>query len=362
MVSPLLPIFHQPPGASCGALCGAGVSAFSTGSCGGGVLKLHHSPGVPLETEWHSVLDFECGGAVSSLPLRIQPRLTSSPVRSGALECPGGFARSPFSGPRLRVNLVSGGLPRTSPVTCHHRSLATSLNHRLVVYFAPLMDPQSAGTDGMLQSWDGLCLPSLQPHLAGSGEGSAISGVGADSGGSVLASAPLVSGSFGASGGSSFLPAMKEGFSQTTAFPSLPPEPPCASTDCMSYLQLSAWHSGFSAVVACQLAHCRRRSTRVNYQAKWTVYRVWCRRNGHSVSRPTVPKVADFLLYLRRSLSLSYSSIASYCSMLSGVFRFVLPELSSHFVLHDLLGSFRLERPLSSSRVPPWDLLAVLRF
>ena len=82
----------------------------------------------------------------------------------------------------------------------------------------------------------------------------------------------------------------------------------------------------------------------------------------YSISRPSVSKVADFLLYLRRSLSLSYSSIASYRSMLSGVFRFILPELSSHFVLHNLLCSFRLERPLPSSRVPPWDLLLVLRF
>ena len=48
--------------------------------------------------------------------------------------------------------------------------------------------------------------------------------------------------------------------------------------------------------------------------------------------------------------------------MLSGVFRFILPELSSHFVLHVLLRSFRLERRLPSSRVPPWDLLLVLRF
>ena len=80
------------------------------------------------------------------------------------------------------------------------------------------------------------------------------------------------------------------------------------------------------------------------------------------LSRPTVAKVADFLLYLRRSLSLSYSSIASYRSMLRGVFCFILPELSSHFVLHDLLRSFRLERPLPSSRVPPWDLLVVLQF
>ena len=48
--------------------------------------------------------------------------------------------------------------------------------------------------------------------------------------------------------------------------------------------------------------------------------------------------------------------------MMSGVFRFVLPELSSHFVLYDHLCSFRLERPLPSSPVPPWDLLSVLRF
>ena len=90
--------------------------------------------------------------------------------------------------------------------------------------------------------------------------------------------------------------------------------------------------------------------------------RSWCHRHGHSVSRPTVAKVADFLLYLRSSLSLSCSSIASYSSLLSGVLHFILPELSSHFVLHILLRSFRLERPLSSSRVPPWDLLVVLQF
>ena len=48
--------------------------------------------------------------------------------------------------------------------------------------------------------------------------------------------------------------------------------------------------------------------------------------------------------------------------MFSGVFRFILPELSSHFVLHDFLRSFRLKRPLPSSRVPLWNLLLVLCF
>ena len=46
--------------------------------------------------------------------------------------------------------------------------------------------------------------------------------------------------------------------------------------------------------------------------------------------------------------------------MLSATFRFILPEISSHPVLHDLLRSFRIERPLPSSRVPPWDLSLVL--
>ena len=155
---------------------------------------------------------------------------------------------------------------------------------------------------------------------------------------------------------------MEEGSSQTTPLSSLPPEPVRASADCLSYLRQSARQAGFSDAVAGQLTHFRRCSTCVNYQAKWVVYRSWCHRHGHSVSRRTVAKVADFLLYLRRSLSLSYSSIASYRSMLSGVFFFILPGLSSYFVLHDLLRSFHLERPLSSSRVPPWDLLVVLQF
>ena len=170
----------------------------------------------------------------------------------------------------------------------------------------------------------------------------------------------MVPGPSGASAGDSPFPAKKEGSAQTTPFPSLPPPTVHATVDCVSYLRRSARQAGFSNAVAGQLARCRRRSTHVNYQAKWVVYWSWCHRQGHSVSRPTVAKVADFLLILRRSLSLSYSSIASYRSMLSGVFRFILPELSSHFVLHDLVRSFRLERSLPSSL--PWDLQVVLRF
>ena len=54
----------------------------------------------------------------------------------------------------------------------------------------------------------------------------------------------------GASGGDSLLPSMKEGSSQTTA---LPPEPPRASADCLSFVERSTHHFGFSKAVARQL-------------------------------------------------------------------------------------------------------------
>ena len=40
---------------------------------------------------------------------------------------------------------------------------ATSLNYRLPVYFSPMVDPQSAGTDAMLQSWDSLQAYAFPP-------------------------------------------------------------------------------------------------------------------------------------------------------------------------------------------------------
>ena len=198
--------------------------------------------------------------------------------------------------------MFRGFLSASSPVASHRRSLR----------YGP--QPPSPGvlfTDAgstvsrhgchapELGQSSGLCLPSLRPHLASTGEGPVVSWAEAHFGGSVLASAPVVP---RPSGGGSLLPATKEGSSQTAPLPSLPPEPPRASADCLAYIQRSAQHSGFSAAVAHQLTLCHRRSTRLN-QVKWAVYRSWCHRHGHSVSRPTISKVADFLLYLRRSLS-----------------------------------------------------------
>ena len=106
----------------------------------------------------------------------------------------------------------------------------------------------------------------------------------------------------------------------------------------------------------------RRPSSRAVYQLHWSVYRSWCHEQGHSVSRPSLAKMADFLCWLRSAKGLSVSSIRGYRSVLSVVFRFHLPSLSSDLVLSDLFCSFSLSSAERVLRPPAWDLARVLRF
>ena len=106
----------------------------------------------------------------------------------------------------------------------------------------------------------------------------------------------------------------------------------------------------------------RRPSSRKAYQLEWQVYRAWCHSHGHSVSRPSLAKVVDFLCWLRSSRNLGVSSIKGYRSMLSAVFRFQLPSLSTHPVLRDLLRSFCLKSAEHQLCPPAWDLSLVLRY
>ena len=83
---------------------------------------------------------------------------------------------------------------------------------------------------------------------------------------------------------------------------------------------------------------------------------------GHVISTPSVAKISDFLLFLLTRSPLSVSSIKGYRFMLSSVFKFCLLELSSSFILHDLVRSFELERPRRPVGPPAWDLSKVLVF
>ena len=138
----------------------------------------------------------------------------------------------------------------------------------------------------------------------------------------------------------------------------------------ISRLSLPAWRLSSSLPglkvslprVATQIGFVRRSPSCSNYQVKWSVYRQWCRAQGHSVSRPTLPNVADFLFWLHRSRKLSVSSILGYRSMISSVFRFKIPEISSPPVITDLIRPFKVKAPARPVHPPAWDLDVVLRY
>ena len=289
-----------------------------------------------------------------------------SPVHPGVSECSRGHSAAPSPTAPYRVVPQSGGLSIFE--------LSVAGPSRLVCYLreSPMLDlflslPGSAscrhGRVPPALGWSSsLRFSSVVHHSQGSGEAQGILGNGTHLGGSVLASVGLVSRP----------PSPVAGPSGSSASVTRPPAPasisqslpgsPQAASSCLETLRRFTRAAGFSSTVASQASLSRRPSSRKAYQLKWQVYRSWCHSHSHSVSRPSLAKVADFLCWLRSSKGLSVSSIKGYRSMLSAVFRFHLPSLSLHPVVRDLLRSFCLNAAERQLRPPAWDLSVVLRF
>ena len=207
----------------------------------------------------------------------------------------------------------------------------------------------------------GLRVHSGGHHSACSREAQVLQGDGAHSSGSTLGPAPLVLRPAPAFAGSSSDPA---GPSRPLALASVSsslPGSPSAQASCLATLQRFTRAAGFAPAVAEQPSLARPSSRAVS-QVRWSIYRAWCHNNGHSVSRPTLSKVADFLYWLRYTRGLSVSSLRGYRSVLSAVFRFHLPSLSSDPVIRDLFRSFLLSSAERVLRPPDWDLSTVLPY
>ena len=152
----------------------------------------------------------------------------------------------------------------------------------------------------------------------------------------------------------------RAGGSVTSAsLPSVSPQPFQAKASCLETLQRAA---GFSKGVALQLTRARRRSSQLAYQAMWGVYRSWCAAKQHTVSNPSIPKIAEFLLWLWRVKKFALPTIKAYRSMLSSVFYFQGIGIGSNSTLRSLIRSFSLERPKGPPSPPSWDLSKVLSF
>ena len=149
---------------------------------------------------------------------------------------------------------------------------------------------------------------------------------------------------------------------KTAPLPPLPSKSAYASADCMATIKRFARQAGFSSTVAGQLVFCRRLSTRLNYQARWGTYRKWCRDFGHRSSSPSIAKIAEFLTYMFKCKGAALSTIKGYRAMLSAVFKFPLPEISTSPILKDLIRSFEISAPRPLFPPPPWDLDKVLQY
>ena len=205
----------------------------------------------------------------------------------------------------------------------------------------------------------GVCLSSLVSHSSSVEEAPVVLWGATDHRSLLLAAEAVVSGSGGRR------PSRSSTIQRPSALAPLPPVPyggVQAVSSCLETIKRFTRAGGFSRRVAQQVSLARHPSSRAGYQSKWLVFRQWCRSERHSVSRPSLPKIADFLFWLRLSRRLSVSSIMGYRSMLSAVFKSVLPEISTSPVLHDLLRSFQAEAPIRGVRPPSWDLNVVLTF
>ena len=121
-----------------------------------------------------------------------------------------------------------------------------------------------------------------------------------DSHHSVLEAEGVVPRSSGVACGASAVPASTEGPVVPASLLLVLLQSLHASVDCMETLQRFARHQDFSRGAARQLSLSRCESTHVNCQCNWKVHRSCCRANDHSSSRPSVPKLTEFFIFVCR--------------------------------------------------------------
>ena len=90
----------------------------------------------------------------------------------------------------------------------------------------------------------------------------------------------------------------------------------------MATIKRFARQAGFSSTVAGQLPFFRRKSTRMNYQARWSTYGMWCAEIGLRSSSLSISEIAEFLTYLFKRKGTALSTVKGYRAMLSAVFKF----------------------------------------
>ena len=291
---------------------------------------------------------------------------TGSTVHHGPSQRARGLSVSSQSSVGFGMDSQDRGFPRApEDVAGVHRPFChLTQSPMLSIFFSvPRSERSGHGCSAPELEWvAGVCLSTLVAHSGRAQEVPVVLWSPSNHHSSVLASTALVSGPSGSGCGWSGGSASIKRSPTAATLPSSSSGSVRAVSSYLETIQRFARARGFSKHITKQSALARRASSRAGYQAKWSIYRRWCHAEGHSVSRPSLSKIADFLFWLRQSKKLSVSAVLGYCSMLSAVFRTVLPEIATSPVIQDLLRSFKVEAPCRSVRPPSWDLLKVLEY
>ena len=329
------------------------VPLISTRSHGGCLLRQHHSSCVSPQGGQHEVSSPQLLGTGNLALDGVSLHPPGYAISAGLQQRPRGRPVSPPPAPTFRVvaqhdrvSIFKKDVAGPSRLVCHLRQSA--------LFDLLLTIPRSdvsrhRRVSPVLGRAPSLRVPSGGHHSACSSEAPGLHGDGGHTSGSALGPASMVLRPAPAFAGPSCRPAVPSGPPALASLSSSLPGSPSAQASCLASLQRFTRVAGSSSAVAEQ-------ASRAVYQVRWSVYRSLCHDNGHSVSRPTLANVADFLYWLWFTRGLSVSSLRGYRSVLSAVFRFHLPSLSSDPVIRDLLRSSRLSSAERVLRPPAWDL------
>ena len=357
---------HQLERAASSSVWPTGLRTSFSGPVGSAVLRQHHHSCLSSSFRRDVLLHSERHGEGDTSMGREPPCPAPASIYHGLVQRHSGHSESPQSGDRVRVDSSSGGGRSTGPQMAGSDRSVCNLTDREAssVFLTGLRF--AGGADGRsspaLGQSPGLCLSSDRHHKESSCQTEVLEELRVDSHRSILASEGMVPGPSGTVVRCSHHTVKSKRSSKTAPLPPLPSKSAYASADCIATIKRFARQAGFSSTVAGQLVFCRRQSTRLNYQARWGTYRKWCRDFGHRSSSPSISKIAEFFTYLFKRKGAALSTIKGYRAMLSSVFKFPLPEISTSPILKDLIRSFEISAPRPLFPPPPWDLDKVLQF
>ena len=342
------------------------VCSSTRGFFGGNFRRQLHGHCLPQEPGRHAFSSSELHCAEDSLLGGVSSSCDLPTVHHGEAQRAGGCFVSPEPDSGLRMDTETGGLSGSvqEVVGLDRPFCQISKSPMFNIFFTlPRSECSGNGCASSELEWvAGVCLSSLVSNSSSSEEAPVVLWCPSNHNSTLLVSEPLVSRSSGSGSGRTGSSSSVQRSPAPAPLPSIPSRGVQAVASCLETIQRFTRARGFSKRVAQQVSLARRPSSRAGYQAKWLVFRRWCRSEGHSVSRPSLSKIADFLFWLRRSRRLSVSAVMGYRSMLSAVFKSILPEISTSPTLHDLLRSFQVEAPVREVRPPSWDLPTVLNF